>query len=345
MSIGKSHLAEWGKGRSQLVNFSGGTMVAFVDLLFFLLQKLNSPASPSAAACDLFVFPGVDIWVGYYHDTGQLLEDFCQTMLAGMGIEEKKRNKLQGVIFLLLYMPRLRAEMPKAVGNLHPADFAESCRFSDETFIPFIQRLMGGGSSRDANEEEPAGGLPAFLCQPSVRFLFRVFLPCATYFHTTPGNLLANAVSGNETALERLLTIDKHALFLPEIAAIHHARAAMDFTRYRTTIAKYLGKSLPVMTRRKLKQGLGALQHIQFSRMDKQIKNNPDIPSELLSKARELNRLTIADIQDQFTAHERDLGRISPPQTDPEVEDFSAFRQAILRTSRELSVFMDESVK
>lgn len=60
------------------------------------------------------------------------------------------------------------------------------------------------------------------LTKPEIIFFLRVFAPCFTLYKIYPLELLKKAISGNDTALEKLIRLDKSAIFEPKISKIIH---------------------------------------------------------------------------------------------------------------------------
>ncbi len=339
------HLVAWGKTKSPILALAGREIAGLVDPLFDLLRALGGTkhASPEARgyADELAVFPGNEVWAGYYRDPGKLCRDFFTAFLSAIGFGEDDIENILGLISYMISFDDVMKEISAAeweagIQSLAQAQVEEEGQNITATLSPLLRAMSESHSRQLAGEAdpEPPGGYMELMRCPAVKFMLRVFLPCAASFQTTPGVLLQYAADGDERALERLLSIDKHALFLPEIAAIYHDRMAKDFKRCQNTINKYLSKSQPVVTKRKLKQALGTFLYVLMGDFDKRLRALDD--TELAAKARELNTLTITEIQELFTAFARDSGTIASHETDSDVDDADAFRQAIHRTKKEL---------
>lgn len=329
-------LAEWGKDRSILLAFAAQQTAGLVDPLFAILQAMrDKQTTPQAKAysAELAIFPGNEQWSAYYHSQDRLFRDFCQAILSGMGYGENESADVLSLLFKMLHMDALNAG---ELGTDTSSEMLEGYAFAADRLHPLFQTASESLRRQIAGEDdpEPHGGFMALMRCPAVKFMVRVFLPCAASFQTPPGILLQNATNGDEKALERLLTADKHALFIPEVSAIYNARMATDFKRCQNTIAKYLTKSPPVVTKRKLKQALGTLLYVLMGNVEKQFRALDE--TELTTKVRELNTLTLTDVQELFTAFARDSGTIASHETDSDVDDADAFRQAVHRMRKEL---------
>ncbi len=337
MNNNAKYLAEWGKSSSFLTNTLAQGAVAFVDPLFDVLQALRGrQTSPQARAyaAALAEFPGNEQWTEYYHDQDKLLWDFGRTVLHAIRYSDDDAENILSLMLFAFHAQEFLTE--DALNAVTPDEMAEAHKFITDTLNPPFRASSESLRRQLAGEDDPEpidGYAPLVRC-PAVKFMVRVFLPCAANFQTTPGILLKNAVNGDEKALERLLIIDKHALFLPEVAALCNERIAADFKRYQITIAKYQVKSPPVVTKRKLKQTIGTVLYEWFGSIIEPLPSIGD--PALAARIQELNTLSIPKIQELFTAYGRDSGTLASHETDPDVNDFDAFRQAIHRMKKSL---------
>ena len=337
MNNNAKYLTEWGKNSSFLFNTLAPGAVASVDPLFAVFQALRgrqtSPEAQAYAAI-LSEFPGNEQWAEYYHDQDKLFWDFGCSVLHAMEFSDDDEENILSLMLFAFHAKEFLTE--DALNAVTPDEMAEAHKLITDALNPLFRASSESLRRQLAGEDDPEptdGYAPLVRC-PAVKFMVRVFLPCAASFQTTPGILLKNAVKGDEKALERLLIIDKHALFLPEVAALCNVRIATDFTRYQKTIPEYQKKSPPVITKRKLKQTVGTVLYEWIGSVNKQCHTVGD--PKLAAKIHELNTLPISKIQELFTAYGRDSGALASHETDPDVNDFDAFQQAIHRMKKDL---------
>jgi hypothetical protein len=152
-------------------------------------------------------------------------------------------------------------------------------------------------SNRDKKDEKSEEKKKRFKNNPQVIFFFRVLFPCFSIYGVFPIDLLRRARSGDTAALEKLIRLDKSAIFDPKISKIVHKAQGEKKQARMYAIKKAFGSTPKVITnRKKIRSCLAGLISLFSIRLKK--------------------KLPAIQIYKLFNALDLDMGRRG---TDPEI--------------------------
>lgn len=152
------------------------------------------------------------------------------------------------------------------------------------------------------NHEETSKEFLKYLTKPEIIFFIRVLAPCFNLYGIYPVDLLRKARQGEDDALEKLIRLDKSAIFDPKISEIIHQAQAMKIQERMSMIKKAFNSSPSKKTDiKKIKCNLGGLISYFSKAMGQQI------------AAADINRLYDALARDMgIDEVDPDLGEMSP---------------------------------
>lgn len=320
--------------KSLLLAFAGQQLIGLADVLYNVTRALRSETvAPTGRKYlyELLVFPGVDVWEAYYRDPRKLMWDFCTSLLKANGVDDSEIDEalvemgnagswLEAIETLYSDAQQKDREALREAGNEILSGLLEFVDLATADLRDQMARVT------DPHRE---GEVLGFVRDPAVKFMARVFAPCLASYHVLPGDLLEKAAHGCKNALGDLLSLDKHALFFPEIATLFHSRVATDFKGFRTSIPDFLKKSLPMPAKSKLKQTAGALLWIMFANLKEHIQASDD--ATIIDKYKRPNSLSQREVLELAAEYGYATGQLRFPQPDPDIGDGDAFKQAVQR--------------
>jgi hypothetical protein len=185
---------------------------------------------------------------------------------------------------------KIRNEIKK----MNPEELTEIIRSTNEAFEEFQEWTMDVTADDSEKKKEACDGkrdkIRELSNKAEVVFLMRVLFPCFSIYGMYPKELLGRAQQGDVDALEKLIRLDKSAMFDPKISEIVHQAQAEKIPAKMSRI-KDAFRSTPkiYLTRTKIKYMLGGF--ISYV-------------SEVVGK-----KITAAEINRLFNAVGLDMGK------------------------------------
>lgn len=238
------HIDKWATGRPPFLSAFAQSMATFPDMLTGLLNAIISGNFPHKD------FPSVPLneWLGYY----------------------KNHRRIWSVITAALVQETVPdLEAIQRVDNFDWQDnsLADYKAFSTQNqafFKDYYHHNLGRIQDNFQGGNAPVSGQPAAqvfgqdMDNSALLFLLRVWLPCYFLYGTTPPRLLRSAQQGNDKALDRLLRLDKSAIFDPKIACQFHQAAGQQSRQFDRLIDALKRPPKGTIQKRKVKASIAA---------------------------------------------------------------------------------------
>jgi hypothetical protein len=301
------HFRKWAEDKNPFLAATALTIASFSQECFELFESVRKGKRIEGD----IPLPSLKRWLKLYRNHDRIgkvllnaLRNINDDTAKGVAIIEgllngaKQLQKMTGEQF--------KAEWEKMLPDERKEIFEAGHKALEEYKEYLIHDFTG-----EANEDE-AKEFKKNLTKPEFIFLIRVLVPSFSLYGTYPVDLLRKAQQGDDDALEKLIRLDKSAIFDPKISEIIHQAQAMKKQGRMSMIKKAFSSSPRVKTDMKMiKCNLGGLISY-FSKMMGQ-------------------KITAADISRLYDALARDMGI---DEVDPDLGDMTleAFEKAIQRS-------------
>lgn len=244
------HIEKWAEGRPRLLAAFAHSFATFSDLLMALLQAIIS------GKFSFEEYPAVPLeqWLGFYKSHRRI----WAAMLNLLGEDGAAELDLLNAIDNFGRQDNSLNDF-EWMASEHHAVFDDFYRQNLDRIQADIQSKHLPKSGRSADQDFTKA--PE---NPAIHFLFRVWLPCYFLYGTTPPLLLRQARQGNAQAVDRLLRLDKSAIFDPKIARQFHLAAGQQPRQFEQLIDALKKPPKGIIQKRKIKVSLAAFISVIF---------------------------------------------------------------------------------
>lgn len=192
------HVRKWSEDKDSLVVWIALALVAFVNEYYELSKTVHDGKRLEG----YIPIPSLRTWLKLYRNPKRI----WKALLYAFG-ETNSDEKASGII---------RNE----IGKMISGSIEKRSDEANELIEKLKEEAINNFTSKVKQEERKE--FLKNLTKPEMIFFIRVFAPCFSFYKTYPIELLRRAQSGNDKALDKLIRLDKSAIFAPKISEIVH---------------------------------------------------------------------------------------------------------------------------
>lgn len=313
------HFRKWAEDKSPLLSISALQIAGFSQECFELFESIRKDKRLEGD----IPLPSLKRWLKLYHNpkrVGRVLREAIRNIDDNY---EKLVNIMEELMSGAKQLQKMTAEQINDVwAKLLPDERKKIIEENLGKIEEYKDCLIDDFIVEPTEEQKIA--FRRNLTKPEIIFFFRVMAPCLSLYGEYPIDLLRKARQGDEDALEKLIKLDKSAIFDTKISEIVHQAQAMKKRGKLSMIKKAFNSSPRVKTDMKtIKCSLGGLiSHISIAMKQK-------IP------AVEIGYLYNALAHDMGIDYvDPDLGDMTPENFGKAIQRARIFWQALLQVDK-----------
>lgn len=212
--VNMKHVREWAEGKDSLIVGMTLMITAFANEYYALSESVHEGKRLEG---DIPI-PSLETWFKLYRNPKRIWKGLFNAF--GMHNSDTGKSEI------------IRAEITRMISGNKEKRSEESHVVIEELKEEAINDFVSEIAEEDRKE------FLKNLTKPEIIFFIRVFAPCFTLYKTYPIELLKQAISGDDKALEQIIRLDKSVIFEQKISKIIHEAQVLRAKARMTMIKK-----------------------------------------------------------------------------------------------------------